>query len=279
MKAWHNPGNTTWFCIRRNGRSRREGWVDISSLIDLRHLVGARPDEAVEVCLAENFRHVTPNRIKHVFFPRARGIVGMEIGFRGEITRLAPTRMIASNLGFDRVLERFLEERDVLSNDFIKEGCILSFTTRQYLLPSGEMRDPVELYRGSTIVDPESSSDETRATELAEGIGQWMLSNLSPDGALPYKYWPSRGEKSPADNAIRRFLASLALARLGALRNSSQINKAARQNLRYNLRQYFKEIGGGCGAIVEKSGAKLGAAAIAGLAILESPARKSFPES
>ena len=49
-----------------------------------------------------------------------------------------------------------------------------------------------------------------------------------------------------------------------------------RRNLRFNLARYFRNIGGGRGAIVESTGAKLGAAAVAALAILENPARSEF---
>ena len=95
---------------------------------------------------------------------------------------------------------------------------------------------------------------------------------------MPYKYWPSRGAESPADNAIRRFLASMALARWGELRGSAEIREAARRNLRFNLNRYLRDVGGGRGAIVERTGAKLGAAAVAGLAILESGASGGFLE-
>ena len=103
-----------------------------------------------------------------------------------------------------------------------------------------------------------------------------MLANLTAEGALPYKYWPSQGKESTADNAIRRFLAARALARLGELRGSAEMREAARRNLRYNLNRYFQDIGDGRGAIVEETGAKLGAAALAALTILESPARQEF---
>ena len=105
-----------------------------------------------------------------------------------------------------------------------------------------------------------------------------MLANLSPEGALPYKHWPSRGEESPADNAIRRFLATLSLARLGKLRGHARMREAARRNLRFNLKRYFNLIGAGRGAIVERRGAKLGAAALAGLAILECGSDGEFGE-
>ncbi len=103
-----------------------------------------------------------------------------------------------------------------------------------------------------------------------------MLRKLSADGGLPYKYWPSRGVESPADNAIRRFLACLSLARFGEHRGDAEIRDAAVRNLRFNLTRYFRSIGDGRGAIVEQTGAKLGAAALAALCILESPASSEF---
>ena len=244
----------------------------------MRERVGAGPDEVVEVCIAGDFREVGARRFSRVFFPRARGQTGLEIAFRGEVVRYAPTRMLAANLGFERALERFLAQRAASVDAFRTEGRLRAFSARQYLLPPGDGSRPVELFRGSILVDPTPSPDEDRAAALADGIGRWMIDNLSVEGALPYKYWPSRGEESPADNAVRRFLASLALARLGDLRGSAAIRDAAARNLRFNLRRYFNNLGGGRGAVVERTGAKLGAAAVAGLAILESAAREEFLE-
>ena len=252
--------------------------MDTGPLSELRGRVGALPDEQVEVCIVDDFRSVAANRFSRFFFNRARGLVGMEIVFREEVARLAPTRMLAANLGFERALEKFLEDRAIGADEFRARGSLQTFSARQFLLLTETDHGPVELYRGSTPIDPAPSPDEDRAGDLATGIGRWMTGNLSADGALPYKYWPSRGEDSPADNAIRRFLASLALARLGELRGSAAIRDAGRRNLRFNLRRYFRDIGNGRGAIVERTGAKLGAAALAGLAILESPAREEFHE-
>ena len=193
----------------------------------------------------------------------------MEVTFRGSVVRLAPTRMLAANLGFDRALEKFLAERAAPLEEFRVGGALRAFSARQFLLPGGSESTPVALFRGSTLVEATPSLDGTRAAGLADGVAQWMRSNLSSEGALPYKYWPSRGEESPADNAIRRFLGSLALGRMATLRASATLREAARRNLRFNLRRYFKVIGEGRGAIVERGGAKLGGAAVAALAILE----------
>ena len=136
----------------------------------------------------------------------------------------------------------------------------------------------MELFRGSTLVPLSRLDSKALAAPLANEIGRWMLANAGERGDLPYKYWPSRGEASPADNAIRRFLATLALARLGEWQDRAELRAVAVRNLRFNLRRYFRPLGDGRGAIVERTGAKLGAAALAGLAILESPAREEFVE-
>ena len=274
MTSPHDSGGRTWFCVRRNGAAERDGWMETVPLAELRARVGALPEDHVEVCIADGFRSVAANRFSREFCNRVRGLVGMEIELRGEATRLAPTRMLAANLGFRRALDRFIEERAIDPAEFRAEGRLRAFSARQFLLSGRGGHPPVEMHRGSTLVDP--APDEDRAADLAAGIGQWMTGNLSGDGALPYKYWPSRGEDSPADNAIRRFLATVALARLGSLRGNAEIRDAAQRNLRFNLRRYFRDIGGGKGAIVESTGAKLGAAALAGLAILESPAPGAF---
>ncbi len=270
------PAAATWFCSRRNGVSLRSGWLDDVSLEELPRRVGARAGDVVEVCVAHDFRPVEPARFSRVFSNRARGLLGMEMAFRGEIVRVAPTRMVASNRGFRRVLDRFLDRRHADAGGLAAEGALRAFSARQFLVSGRDQVNLTELFRGAPLVAPTASIDLDRAAHLADGIRRWMLRNLSAAGALPYKYWPSRGRESPADNAIRRFLASLSLARLGELRGDAELREAARRNLRFNLKRYFRHIGGGRGAIVERTGAKLGAAAIAALAILESPAPAEF---
>ena len=272
----HAPSQATWFCIRRNGRARHNGWRDNVSAANLPKLAGARRGDVLEVCVCDNFRPVPWDGFSRVFYQRARGLTGMELCFHDEFVRFAPTQMLSANLRFKRALDRFLEQRGMETDEFAAQGSLRAFSARQFLYLVGEKTEEVALYRGATLVAPEPGPEERRAANLADGIGQWMLRNLSAEGALPYKYWPSRGEESPADNAIRRFLATLSLTRLARLRRSKELHEAARRNLRYNLGRYFRNTGDGRGVIVESKGAKLGAAALAALAILESPARAQF---
>ena len=261
--------------MRRNGAAGEHGWLEGVALTDLPRRVGLGAEERIEVSVVDRIRQIAPKRFSTAFYPRLQGVVGLHIRLGEQSVAHAPTRMLAANLSFRRALDRFLERYGASPAEFRKHGNLRSLSGRQFLI-SGDGTEPTELFRGGTTIPAASASGENRAADIADGIGEWMLRNLSSEGALPYKYWPSRGEESPADNAIRRFLGSLALARLGELRRSGELREAARRNLRYNLNRYFRDIGDGRGAIVERRGAKLGAAALAALAILESPASHEF---
>lgn len=270
------PDEATWYCLRRGGAAQRRGWIADAVSRRLPDRLGAREGDVVEICASSGYRRVAPERVARVFCNRARGVVGMEIEYRGEIVRLAPTRMLTANLAFPRALEKFLERRKASTADFAAEGALRAFSARQCLLTRKGGTQVTKLFRGGTLVSPAQGEGEDRAADLAAGIAGWMLRNQSADGSLPYKYWPSRGVDSRSDNAIRRLLATLALARWARRWGDATARGAARRNLRANLSRYFRPMGDGRGAIVERTGAKLGAAALAGLAILETPGGEGF---
>ena len=226
--------------------------------------------------MIKRIQDVAPRQFSKVFFNRARGLVGMEISAQGNNSRIAPTRMIAANLSFERALDEFLSHQGINFRRFIAGGALRRISATQFLLQGDCRSGEVKLYRGSTLVSAAEERSMDMARDLANGVGRWMMDNQSADGAIPYKYWPSRGRVSPADNAIRNLLASWSLARWGRLIGSPEVREAARRSLRSNLSRYFRAIGNGCGAIVEDSGAKLGAAAVAGLAILENLDHREF---
>ena len=267
------PGDT-WYCVRRDGKATRTGWAADIALADIPHHAGARLGDTVEACVVDTVSPVPWDRFAKVFVNRARGIVGIEVALGDTRLRYAPTHAITTNRSFDRTLDRFLDRHGATRGEFASRGRLWALHARQFLAKPGGVLAP--LTRGTTTVPAEPSEDEDRVADLADGIGCWMLRNLAADGTLPYKYWPSRGQASPADNAIRRFLATIALARFGEFRGVREVREAATRNLRANLARYYRDIGNGRGAIVEPSGAKLGAAALAALAILESPARREF---
>jgi len=105
----------------------------------------------------------------------------------------------------------------------------------------------------------------------------WLAEQVDREGKVNYKYWPSRGEYASSNNAIRQWMATVCLNRAAKLFNNTSIKKIAATNLLYNLNHmYIKE--GSLGYIWMDNSAKLGASALAALAILESPERLSFLE-
>ena len=95
---------------------------------------------------------------------------------------------------------------------------------------------------------------------LRQGLTTWLNANLSVDGHLPYRLDKDR-KPLRGDNAIRRFLASWAMARAGM--------EGAELNLEYNLGRFMNYTSSGVAVIVEGKVAKVGALACAGLAALE----------
>ena len=136
MKAReHRSSGSTWFCLRRNGVVCRDGWLEGVRIEELRACLGARADEVVKVCVTGRFREVLPARFSRAFPARERGLTGVEMALRGSVVRLAPTHMLAANLGFGRALERFLARNDTDAEAFRAGGTLRAFSANQYLLP------------------------------------------------------------------------------------------------------------------------------------------------
>ncbi len=57
----------------------------------------------------------------------------------------------------------------------------------------------VETYRGCQVVEPDMPAEEL-ADDVIARLARWFTANIGDDGSLPYKYWPSSGEYSEADN-------------------------------------------------------------------------------
>jgi hypothetical protein len=94
---------------------------------------------------------------------------------------------------------------------------------------------------------------------------------------LPYKYWPSSGQYSTADNPIRSFMASVAFNRMAIALERHDMKTAARKNLDYNLRRFYR-FENGKGMITWQGTVKLGALAMAALAIIESPFAETWKD-
>lgn len=205
-----------------------------------------------------------------------RGILGMAVTVDDGRDRLiAPTQMIADNTSFERVLERLHEDGEI-AEESLPAGRIALFQATQ-LLADLDRTTVVQMARGNQLV-PAASVTGERTADLAEGMSDWLVGQLGDDGRMVYEYWPSRGEESSSNNMIRQWMATLALTRIAEERDDAALDERVAANIAYNLELSYSEEDG-LGLIADPDGdVKLGAVALAALAISEHPARERFAD-
>jgi hypothetical protein len=128
--------------------------------------------------------------------------------------------------------------------------------------------------RGNQLIKL-SQVDHESVQGLTRGMTEWMWRQVQSDGRMVYLYWPSRGRESSGNNMIRQYMATLCLQRLARWHDTPEAMDLALQNLKYNFAHFYREENG-VGLIEHDGKAKLGAAALAALAIVESPFREQF---
>lgn len=206
---------------------------------------------------------------------RKTGRFGLEITHNGSKHRVSPLQSIATNRVLAKYFAARLEEKHLTAEEFFAGGGELHLLEcRQFILQCGKSASAIETYRGNRLITADHSP-EALSERVISGIARWFMSNQDAEGALPYKYWPSSGIYSDADNPIRRFMASVAFNRMAHALDRQDMKVAARKNLDYNLRRFYR-VENGMGVIAWDGSAKLGSLALAGLAILESPFGESW---
>ena len=161
--------------------------------------------------------------------------------------------------------------------------------------------------RGNQVV-PMTDVTRDRTEALALGLATWLGRNVHRDGRLTYKYWPSPARESDANNLVRQLLGNVCLERLARIQAATEqppstdartasspartswldsvtldFADLAARNLSYDLDRFYVGPGsvddtsetdphGGSefGYLRYDGKVKLGAAALAGLAIHES---------
>jgi hypothetical protein len=199
---------------------------------------------------------------------------------QAEPFRLSPTETVATNESLVDALENEAKRRNVDLDEWIKSSAVFSFDAQQYFVPlSGEKKKKAEkIIRGNQII-PVDAVTQKSVTRFGDLLGQWLFSNLHPNGRMTYMYFPSQGrETSPnSNNMIRQWMATVAMGRVARLHPELELEARVEQNIRYNLGEFYKTEGD-LGYIEWGGKAKLGAAALAMISLIESPARPSFAE-
>jgi hypothetical protein len=265
----------SYVAARRHGRRLSADWHESGSLIDIMARLKERHPEAttVELCLGDRRHRIGAAHWQSALGNQSRGRLGLEFRWAAHRHVVAPTVSIASNRSLRREFDIFLQRIGLSEQEYrARGGTIHAVECRQFILEIGQ--GCTELFRGDIVIPP-SEWAVVEVDEVLRRMRDWFLANQTSDGGIPYKYWPSRGAESEADNPIRRFLATIAMTRLGRAFHDTELIEGARRNLEYNLQRFYKNEGA-LGLIEWNGSVKLGAVALAGLAILEHPSGDCF---
>ncbi len=267
--------------LRKDGLTLAHGWKRGGTVgAKLAELIGAlvartpkaKEADTAEICIAHSFRPVDGNR-RSAFSNIYRGVRGIEIETAKDSFRLSPTYMIATNRDFKKALGILAGQAkvDVAS---IADDNIQTFECDQILVDIAAGR-AVSMYRGNQLV---SLAEVTRKNTVAFAarMGNWLIHHVQVDGRMTYKWWPSVGRESDANNMIRQWMATAALALVGHDRKDQSVFDLTAKNIDYNLSRFYKVDGKGNGFILYNNKAKLGAMALAAYSILIHPERERW---
>lgn len=263
----------TYVGLRQNGVLLRDYWLDEEELISVLRstIIRAQGDfkgvDAIELCLTRHYRRVSLQEFKSKFSNTKIGIRGIKLQYQSHVALYTPTHMIAHNLSFKQVFEDFLKLLSLSAETFKKNaGIIESFEAKQVLVSLKPLSKAVSMHRGNQIVPLEGMSRQT-ISDMALGMGEWLLRMCAEDGHLTYKYLPSQDKELNLDNTTRQFMATLCLIRYAKFTGQSAHLVLADHNLNYNLAQYNHQ-----GKV------RLGVTTSAALAILEHPHNEQYQE-
>lgn len=252
--------------LRHAGRHRRAAWLGGdnvgTALADWVDAALGRQDATLELTRVDvEGEPLWPGH--PVLADRQRGLWAFLTATGEPAHWIAPNDIITGNRSHRRALARLCEET-------LKPlDAIVAHPTRQWLLA----HDPAPRW---LRLDRQKSPPGTRAVDragrdrLQSGLAQWLYAQVAKSGRLPYKYWPGNGRYSPADNSIRRLFGVFALRQHAWLQEDAGLREVADRSLTTLLNERLL-VADGCGLITDRTGVKLGAVAVAGLALLAAP--------
>ncbi len=278
--AWKGP---VYAALRADGEALGSAWsawapgstvldavaAAVASTMDGVDSESRRRVDAVELCLSHSYRTIDVGGEGWELLTNVhRGVLGIEIDYKGHVGRYSPTLMLARNWSFELAVARFAKSEDMTPEELLRSGArVRVFGCDQVLVVLEPEPRASVMERGNTLVTLSDVSEEG-VGELAALLGGWLTRQVHEDGRMTYKYWPSRSEESASNNMIRQWMATIALNRLAKHRGDDPaIYDLATQTIRYNLDNFYS-VENGLGLVLEPDGeVKLGAVALAALAI------------
>lgn len=252
--------------LRHAGRHRRAAWLTgaaIDALLpDWVDAALERQDATLELTrVAMDGETLHPGH--PLLADRHRGLWAFLVDSVDAAHWIAPNDIITGNRSHPRALARLYEETGTPIDD------VVAHPTRQWLL--AHLPEPRWLCLDRQKAPPgRRAADRAGIDELSRGLAQWLYTQAEQTGRLPYKYWPGNGRYSPADNSIRRFLGVFALRQHASTQRDARLRGLADGCLTALFDERYSAADG-CGLIIDRNGVKLGAVAVAGLALLAAP--------
>lgn len=269
-----------YVCARDKGKKLKSVWVSASSeavptvIGAFKGILNVATSYELEFLWEKESRLLTLNNKNQ--WNSLRGKRALEIKSEGQVIRWSALEMIALNSSFNKVVQGHFESSEnskILTNSVT----VFLYKTKQYYCNNRAVEADIaslEMYRGNRIVEMESVSQASVFRSI-KAMTHWLSSQVSDSGQANYKYWPSRGSFAHSNNAIRQWMATVCLNRAANAFSNESLKETAARNLAYNIKSMFKTQQH-LGYIFLDGSAKLGAAALAALAIFESPKRKDF---
>ncbi len=280
-----------FLCLRVEGKKLWESWFAEPTqwlALDrgLKRLTDSVPRgqlaaaTTLEICLARSRRPVDSGNEaswNHLTANVSRGVIGIEFSSGDRQERVSPTTTISTNGTAEEFLRQFVTKHGIapeLAPQLVKVSVL---ACDQMLVPLSTNGDTVPLYRGTRLVSP-SDITASHVRELVDLLGCFLVNNVRPGGRMTYAYYPSREEEDTSqNNMIRQWMASLALCRLARARQDVSLSDLADRNIRYNLDRFYRREGE-FGLIDDEGVVKLGAVALAALALTEHANRAAYRE-
>jgi hypothetical protein len=277
------PLPRAWVVLRKHGERVAGGWYSGSDaqealISGLEELSEKKPEAAasadyIEICLPYSEQKAHRKENGAVLGNVQRGVKGISIEYGEDKQRVCPTEMVSSNRSFQDVERRFRDKHKISKKDYEEKAKIRTFDAYQFLVRIKPNPALISMFRGNELI-PQSAVNQRTTQELKDNLAHWLTTQVQPDGRMIYRYFPSTGKEAKDNNMIRQFMATVALVRLGNELHDAHITELARKNLRYNL-DHFYELDGEHG-LIKYGDVRLGAVALAALAIVEAPFRKEF---
>ena len=196
------------------------------------------------------------------------GIHGLELSQGEQKVTMMNTEAIEGNYKQARLLERLCLSADLAASCASDPSVDIAMFTADHTLAAGVGGRRTRLYRGShPVLNPVPGSLDMGA--MRASAEEWFLSSVNASGHFNYKYNPSNGHYSKANNAIRQLMASRLLAEMSA--QSPGLLPLHRKNMRFWMRRWIRQVDQHSAVILYRKRAKLGSTAMAIRTLAASP--------